>query len=56
MNNHAWGLLLNTAILVGAVCAISVPAGSLLAWLLVRTDLPERRVIWQPVFLSFLQV
>jgi len=30
--------------LAGATCAISVPVGTVLAWLLWRTDLPARRV------------
>ena len=36
-------LLENTAILAAATCAISLPLGTVLAWLLVRTDLPGRR-------------
>lgn len=34
---------LNTLLLCGATCAISLPLGSALAWLLARTDLPGRR-------------
>jgi iron(III) transport system permease protein len=37
-------LTLNTLLLSGATCAVSVPLGTVLAWLLVRTDLPGRRV------------
>jgi iron(III) transport system permease protein len=37
-------LLLNTFLLAGATCAVSVPLGTLLAWLLVRTDLLGRRI------------
>jgi iron(III) transport system permease protein len=37
-------LALNTLALAGAVCAVSVPLGTLLAWLLVRTDLLGRRL------------
>jgi iron(III) transport system permease protein len=36
-------LLWNTLLLSGATCALSVPVGTLLAWLLWRTDLPGRR-------------
>jgi iron(III) transport system permease protein len=36
-------LLRNTLILSAATCAISLPIGTLLAWLLVRTDLPGRK-------------
>ena len=37
-------LVLNTLRLAAAVCAVSVPLGTLLAWLLVRTDLLGRRL------------
>lgn len=37
-------LLLNTLFLSAAACAISLPLGAVLAWLLVRTDMPGRRV------------
>ena len=40
---RTWTLALNTLLLTGAVCAISLPLGSALAWLLARTDLPGRR-------------
>ena len=40
---RALSLLWNTLLLCGATCAISVPLGTLLAWLLWRTDLPGRR-------------
>jgi iron(III) transport system permease protein len=36
-------LLRNTLLLVGGTCAISVPLGTLIAFLLVRSDLPGRR-------------
>ena len=36
MDTRTWTLLLNTAMLTAAVAAISVPAGSLLAWLLAH--------------------
>lgn len=37
-------LLSNTLFLASIVCAMSVPAGAMLAFLLVRTDLPGRRL------------
>jgi iron(III) transport system permease protein len=37
-------LLWNTLFLCGATCAISIPIGTLAAWLLWRTDLPGRRL------------
>jgi iron(III) transport system permease protein len=40
---RTFSLLWNTLLLSGATCAISVPLGTLLAWLLWRTDLPGRR-------------
>jgi iron(III) transport system permease protein len=39
------GLALNTIYLVAATCAISVPLGTLLAFLIARTDLPGRRAL-----------
>jgi iron(III) transport system permease protein len=44
MNHHAWALLLNTLILAGLCCAVSLPLGTLLGWLLLRTDVPGRRL------------
>lgn len=44
VNAYTWNLALNTLLLSGAACAISVPLGSVLAFLLARTDLPCRRV------------
>lgn len=38
-------LLANTLLLVGASCAIAVPAGTLLAVLLFRANIPGRRVL-----------
>ena len=38
-----WGPLVQTLIVAVAVAAISLVLGSLLAWLVVRTDLPGRR-------------
>jgi iron(III) transport system permease protein len=38
-------LAINTAVLAAGTCAISVPLGAMLAFLLVRTDLPSRRGI-----------
>lgn len=43
MDPVALQLALNTLLLAGATCAISVPLGTVLAWLLVRTDLPGRK-------------
>ncbi len=40
---RTWTLVLNTLLLTAATCAVSLPLGTLLAWLLVRTDLPGRR-------------
>jgi iron(III) transport system permease protein len=40
---RTFSLLWNTLLLSGATCALSVPVGTLLAWLLWRTDLPGRR-------------
>jgi iron(III) transport system permease protein len=40
---RTWSLVLNTFLLSGAVCAISLPLGAVWAWLLVRTDLPGRK-------------
>jgi len=36
-------LLRNTLLLSAATCAMSLPLGALLAWLLMRTDLPGRK-------------
>jgi len=44
VDGRTWTLVLNTLLLSGATCAISVPLGTALAWLLVRTDLPGRRI------------
>ena len=44
MDARTWSLALNTLLLTGATCAISLPLGSVVAWLLTRTDLPGRRV------------
>lgn len=44
MFDRTWTLALNTLSLAGATCAIAIPLGALLAWLLVRTDLPGRRI------------
>ncbi len=44
METGTWSLLLNTLLLTAATCAISVPLGTGLAWLLSRTDLPGRRI------------
>lgn len=44
LEQRTWSLVLNTLFLSGSTCAISVPLGTVLGWLLVRTDLPLRRV------------
>ena len=44
MDARTWTLALNTLLLAGATCAISLPLGTVLAWLLTRTDVPGRRV------------
>jgi len=41
--DRTWLLFLNTAKLCAATAAISVPLGALLAWTLLRSDLPLRR-------------
>ena len=43
MDTRTWSLVLNTLALCGGSCAVSVPLGTFLAWLLVRSDLPGRR-------------
>lgn len=43
MDARTWTLVLNTLLLAGATCAISVPLGTALALVLSRTDLPGRR-------------
>ena len=44
MDTRTLSLLWNTLFLCGCTCALSVPLGTLLAWLLVRTDLPGRKL------------
>ncbi len=44
MDARTLTLALNTLRLAATVCAVSVPLGTLLAWLLVRTDLLGRRL------------
>lgn len=44
MLDRTWTLALNTLSLAGETCAIALPLGTALAWLLVRTDLPGRRI------------
>ncbi len=43
--SREWRLLENTLFLAAGVCAVSVPVGTLLAFLLARTDLLGRRVL-----------
>jgi len=45
MDDRTWSLLLNTLLMCSATCAISLPAGTLLAWILSRTDMPGRRAV-----------
>jgi iron(III) transport system permease protein len=40
---RTWPLVLNTLLLAGPTCAVSLPVGAFLAWCLIRTDLPGRR-------------
>ena len=44
MDARTWTLVFNTLLLAGATWAMSLPLGTMLAWILVRTDLPGRRV------------
>ncbi len=44
MDSIALKLALNTLVLASVTCAISLPLGVGLAWLLMRTDLPGRKV------------
>jgi len=44
LDARTWTLAANTLLLSGATCAIAVPVGSSLAFLLTRTNLPGRRV------------
>jgi iron(III) transport system permease protein len=44
VDTRTLSLLCNTLFLCGWTCALSLPLGTLLAWLLLRTDLPGRRV------------
>jgi len=43
MADRTWTLAANSLLLSGATCAVTIPLGILLAWLLARTDLPGRR-------------
>ena len=43
MDDRTWTLLLNTLLVSGGACAVGVPLGTAMAWLLVRTDMPGRR-------------
>ncbi|MBN2023421.1 MAG: iron ABC transporter permease [Pirellulales bacterium] len=43
MDARTWSLLLNSLILAAGTCAVAVPAGAVLAWVLARTDAPLRR-------------
>ncbi|WP_018260917.1 ABC transporter permease [Methylobacterium sp. WSM2598] len=46
-----WGALANSLLLSASMVAIAVPLGSLLAFLIVRTDLPGRRWVEPAIFL-----
>lgn len=43
---RVWPLVANTFLLAAATCALSLPPGALLAFLLSRTDMPCRRAAW----------
>ena len=45
MDDRASGLLENSLFLAGMTCLFSLPLGTVLAWLLVRTDLPLRKPV-----------
>jgi iron(III) transport system permease protein len=42
LNDRSWSLVSNTLLLAAATSAISLPIGTILAWLVVRTDMPGR--------------
>jgi len=44
VDERSWSLIRNTLLLAGATCAVSMPVGTTLAWLLARTDLPGRKL------------
>ncbi|NQU25347.1 MAG: iron ABC transporter permease [Candidatus Nealsonbacteria bacterium] len=44
MDHRTWTLLLNTLLVSGGACAIGVPLGTAMVWLLVRCDVPGRRL------------
>ncbi len=44
MDRRSWSLLGNTLDLAVGTLALSLPLGTVLAWLVVRTDLPGRRI------------
>ena len=60
LDDRTRSLALNTLGLVGATCAVSLPLGTVLGWLLARTDLPCRRaalvllgvMLFVPVYLQ----
>src|SRR5437763_505491 len=43
-DDRSRSLLLNTIFLSSVVCVVSIPVGTIVAFLLVRTDLPFRRL------------
>lgn len=42
-DGRTWSLVGNTLLLCGATCAVSLPVGTMLAVVIVRTDMPGRR-------------
>jgi iron(III) transport system permease protein len=42
---RAWLLIRNTAVLASGAAALAVPTGAILAFLLLRTDLPGRKIL-----------
>ena len=61
LDSRAAGLAANTARLAAATCALGVPLGTLLALLLVKTDVPGRRfatcaLVWLLFLPLYLQV
>ncbi len=55
MESGTWSLLLDTLVLSASTCAIGVPVGTVLAWLLSRTDLPLRR-LWLGLMVAMIFV
>mgnify|MGYP002529837243 FL=1 len=49
-----WEPLLNSLIIGACVVVISVPLGSVLAWLMVRTDIPGKKVLSMLVIIPYM--